>query len=446
VGREVAPALGELPVYELLGIVLLLLASAFFSSSETALTALSEARIRQIQSERPGLSRLFQRWLDNPSRIISTLLVGNNIVNVSASVLGARIARMYLGSWADAVAVGVMTLLLLSFGEVAPKVFAKRAAAYWAPRVIRLVCLLDTLLRPLSWMFSALGRATIRTAGAAGVPTEEPTVTETEIEHMIALGEREGVLGAERGAMLRSVLEFEDTTIKEVMVPRTDLVGLNITAPLADVLAAVNNSRHSRFPVYRDRLDNIVGTLHVKDLLRHIGQSETCTTFDWTEHIRPNPMFVPEMQKVSQLLRDMQTRRLHIAIVVDEFGGTSGLVTLEDVLEEIVGEIQDEYDAEEPLIQDLGGGKFLADARLPLWDLGQRLQVEFPEQGDYETLGGFVTHTVGRVPERGTKFEWNDITFTVREADARRVRRVELERRPPPSTSTEPGSNEGDAD
>jgi putative hemolysin len=430
--------LAELPVNDLLGIVLLIFGSAFFASAETALTALSEARIRQLQDERPRLRRHFQRWLDHPARIMSTLLVGNSAVNVGASVLGAHIAHLYLESWADAATVGVMTFLLLSFGEVAPKVFAKRFASWWAPRVVRWVCLLDTVFRPLSWFFSRLGKATVRTAGAAGVPTEEPTVTETEIEHMIDLGEREGVLDAHQGELLRSALEFEDTVVNEVMVPRTEMVALSITAPLADVLAAVNDSRHSRFPVYRDARDKIVGTLHVKDLLRHIGDADGCHTFDWTEHVRPNPMFVPETQKISKLLRDMRTRRLHLAIVVDEFGGTSGIVTLEDLLEEIVGEIQDEFDAEEPLIQDLGQGKFLANARVPMWDLGQRLDVEFPDAGDYETLGGFVTHRLGRLPERGAHFDWENFTFTVREADARHVRRVEILVRPPATNEPAP--------
>jgi putative hemolysin len=436
--------LSDLPVYDLGGIALLLLASAFFSSSETALTALSEARIRQLQDERPRLRRHFQRWLDHPARIIATLLVGNNIVNVAASVLGARVAGMYLASWADAVAVGVMTFLLLSIGEVAPKVFAKRAAAYWAPRVVVLVCWLDIALRPLSWLFASIGKATVRTAGAAGVPTEDPTVTETEIEHMIDLGEREGVLAAERSEMLRSVLEFEDTTVKEVMVPRTDLVSLDITSPLAEVLKVVNESSHSRFPVFRDSRDKIVGTLHVKDLIGHIGKTETCDTFDWTQHVRPSPLFVPETQKVSKLLRHMQTRRLHLAIVVDEFGGTSGIVTLEDILEEIVGEIQDEYDTEEPLIADQGAGRFLADARVSMWDLGQRLAIEFPDAGDYETLGGFVTHHLGRVPERGAHFDWRNMTFTVRDADARRVHRVEILVRLRSSQPPEEGSAPGD--
>jgi CBS domain containing-hemolysin-like protein len=430
-------------MYEVLGIVLLLLASGFFSSAETALTALSEARIRQLQDEHPRLRRFFQRWLDHPPRLIATLLVGNNIVNISASVLGARIAHRYLGSWADAAAVGIMTLLLLSFGEVAPKVFAKRAAPYWAPRVIRLVCYIDWLLRPLSFVFSKLGRATVRGAEAAGMGTEEPTVTETEIEHMIDLGEREGVLEKQHGDMLRSVLEFEDTTVKEIMVPRTEMAMINIAAPLADVLRMVNDSRHSRFPVFRDRLDNVIGTLHVKDLLRHVGEVTTCNTFDWTEHVRPKPLFVPETQKISDLLREMQTRRLHLAVVVDEFGGTSGLVTLEDVLEEIVGEIQDEYDAEEPMIQETPDGLLLADARVSLWELGQRLDTEFPEDNDYGTLGGFVTHEVGRLPERGAQFDWRGHTFTVREADARRVRRVEIRRPPPPPADPDdPKSND----
>ncbi|MDI7268939.1 MAG: hemolysin family protein [Myxococcota bacterium] len=417
----------DLPFNDLLGIGVCLIASAFFSSAETALTALSESRIRQIQEENPRLRRRLQRWLDNPARILASLLVGNNIVNVAASVMGARVAHRYLGSWADAAAVGTMTLLLLSFGEVAPKTFAKRAATFWARRVIGPVCLIDSALRPLSWLFDRLGRATARTAAGAGVP-EEQSVIEGDLQHMIAIGQREGVLGVEHGEMLRSLIEFEDTIVKEIMVPRTGIHAVREDESAHNVLTVATAGGHSRLPVYRDSLDNIVGVLHVKDLLRHLGSPESCAVFDWKAHVRSRVTFVPETQKVSAVLRGMQTRREHLAIVVDEFGGTSGMITLEDIVEEIVGEIQDEHDAEEPLVREDADGRLIADARLPLWDLGERLGVRFPDEGDYETLGGFVTQLLGRLPERGARVVWEAFEFVVLDADARRVRQVEIVR------------------
>jgi len=432
IGLEAAPELPDLPVYDLLAIAVCLLASAFFSSAETALTSLAESRVRQLQDEFPHLRKRFQTWLDNAPRLIATLLVGNNVVNIAASVLGARVARRYLDSWADAVAVGTMTLVILTFGEVIPKTFAKRAATFWAPRVIRGVCFLDTVLHPLSWVFSRIGHSLADRAENAGVPSE-PSVTEGELQHMIDIGEREGVLGADHGDMLRAVLEFEDTLVKEVMVPRTEIQAVPIDSPLQEVLAIVNSSGHSRLPVYRGQIDNIIGMLHVKDLLPHLGTGDACSNFDWKAHVRAAPKAVPETQKLSALLRQMKIRREHMAIVVDEFGGTSGLVTLEDVLEEIVGEIQDEYDAEEPLVREESDGRFVADARVPLRDLGEKLGVAFPDAGDYETLGGFVAHLFGRLPERGARIEWESLALTVRDADARRVRFVEIRRVAPPS-------------
>jgi CBS domain containing-hemolysin-like protein len=436
--REARLELGSSPLAsELLGVGVLVVLSAFFSSAETALTALTVGRLKQIQEEKPKLRRYLQRWLDHPGSILATLLVANNVVNVAVSVLSARIAHFYLGTWADAIAVGAATLILLSFGEVVPKVFAKRTAPYWATRVIRPVCWIDSLLRPVSWIFSRLGAVALRGADAAGVAAE-PSVTEDELEHLIDVGEREGVLAHERGEMLRSVLEFQDTMVKEIMVPRTEMVAVPVTAPLDDVLRIVQDSRHSRIPVYRDRYDNLVGVLYVKDLLRYVGRAPPAAETGWTEIVRPSPMFVPETQKVSALLHDMQTRRLHLAVIVDEFGGVSGLVTLEDVLEEIVGEIQDEDDAEEPLVQQRDDGSLLADARINLWDLGEKVEREFPDDADYETLGGFVTASLGHVPHRGESFEWNGLAFTVREADARRVHRVEIRVANPPPADTEP--------
>ena len=416
--------------------------SAFFSSSETALTALGEARVRSLVDTGGRRASFLRLWQAHPDRILSALLVGNTLVNVGLGSLTALMADEAGYSHGIALLTGVTTVLLLLFGEITPKTFAKRHASGYAVFIMPLVALVYWILYPLAWVFVQVPRALSRAIGSAPVSVE--SVTSQELEYLIELGARQGSIDKVREELLSSVLAFTEVLVKEIMIPRTQVVALEETATYEEALKLVTESELSRIPVYRGSLDEVVGVLHAKTLLAGVKKGIEPAELRLVKYIK-EPFFVPEVMKVSRLLTEMQRRKTHLAIVVDEFGGTSGIVTLEDVVEEIVGEIHDESDVEEKRLKVLSDGVVLADAQVSIRDLEEHLGVEFPEGGDYETLGGFLTATAGRVPPPGSLVVWGGLTFTVKAADDRRVQKVEIARKPAAgATATGPQHTAGE--
>ncbi|MGC3998389.1 MAG: hemolysin family protein [Anaeromyxobacter sp.] len=422
--------------------VVFTIASAFCSGTETALTALGDARARQLRDAGGRRARLLTLWVDHPERVLSTLLIGNTLVNVGAGALAAAMGTdMALAAgWSEATAVAtataVTTAVILFFGEIIPKTVGKRHPVRVAVAVIPVVQAVTLLLWPVT---VAVTHVSGWFVGRFGGKQASPAVTSEEIEYLIEMGTREGVLDEVKEELLNSVLEFADRVAREIMVPRTRMVAIDRALSPAALLKIITENPFSRMPVYEGSIDNVTGILLVRELLPEVVAGRPVVL---DRHVKP-AFFVPEGMKVSRLLKEMQRRRTHLAIVVDEFGGTSGLVTLEDAIEEIVGEIQDEADVEAAPIKAVPGGAWLADAAVPLHDLeaylNERLdeaapegtpaaEVHFPE-GDFETLGGFVTATAGRVPAVGELLTWDGLTFTVRAGDERRVTRVEIARR-----------------
>jgi len=437
---------GPVSTWELLVGLVFLAGSAFCSGSETALTALGDARTRQLVEAGGRRARLLRLWMEHPERVLSTLLFGNTLVNIGAGALAgtvaSEVAQAY--AWGEggvlAVLTGLTTAVILFLGEVVPKTLAKRHPVRVALGVIPAVYLLYWLLWPVS---TGLVRATDLVVRAFGGrrPTG-PAVTSDEIEYLIEMGTREGVLDEVKEELLNSVLEFADRVVKEVMVPRTKMVAIDKASAPDEIVRVVSENPFSRMPVYEGTVDNVVGILLVRDIIQELakGPMRSAPLDRW---MKP-AFFVPEQMKISRLLKEMQRRKTHLAVVVDEFGGTSGLCTLEDVLEEIVGEIQDEGDVEQAPVKPIGEGLWLADAAIPVHDLEEYLnheveglaedrahEIRFPEEGDFETLGGFLTATAGRVPQVGALIAWNGLTFTVRSGDERRVTRVEIARKAP---------------
>jgi putative hemolysin len=404
-----------------------LLGAAFFSSAETALTALGEARVRSLIDTGRRSAAFLKLWQNHPDRILSALLLGNTLVNVGLGSLTALMADEAGYSHGIVVLTGLTTVILLLFGEITPKTFAKRHASGYAVFIMPLVALVYWILYPLAWLFVQIPRALSRAIGSS--PPSGESVTSQELEYLIEMGARHGSIDKVREQLLSSVLAFTEVLVKEIMIPRTQVVALEETATYEEALKLVTESELSRIPVYRGSLDEVVGVLHAKTLLADVKKGIQPEEFQLTKYVR-KPFYVPEVMKVSRLLTEMQRRKTHLAIVVDEFGGTSGIVTLEDVVEEIVGEIHDESDVEEKRIKILSDGVVLADAQVSIRDLEEHLGVEFPEGGDYETLGGFLTSTAGRVPPTGSLVVWGGLTFTVKAADDRRVQKVEIARKP----------------
>jgi CBS domain containing-hemolysin-like protein len=427
--------------------------SAFCSGTETALTALGEARARQLRDAGGRRGRLLGLWVEHPERILSTLLIGNTLVNVGAGALAAAIAADLVQAtpdWVEGTVVAVLTaittVLILFFGEILPKTVAKRHPVKVSLAMIPVVRAISFLMWPLSAATTRATSAVVKLFGG-GDASSAPAVTSEEIEYLIEMGTREGVLDEVKEELLNSVLEFADRVVKEIMVPRTRMVAIDKEATPEALVRMVSENPYSRMPVFQGSVDNVVGVLLVREIVQELRHGPI-RNVPLDRYIKP-AFFVPEQMKISRLLKEMQRRKTHLAIVVDEFGGTSGLVTLEDVIEEIVGEIQDEADAEAAPIKPLGEGIWLADAAVPLHDLEAYLnaqpsaaaegseegtaapEVRFPEEGDYGTLGGFVTATAGRVPPVGAEIAWDGLVFTVRGGDERRVTKVEIARRLP---------------
>jgi CBS domain containing-hemolysin-like protein len=426
---------------EIIGIVACLIASAFFSGAETTLTRISPNRAEHLIESNPGRYGILRLWLQGRKRLLAALLVGNNLVNILASVLAYRLALRFLPHFAEAISVFGLTLVILVFAEITPKSLALQHAERFAVPVLRLVWVVEKLLFPLAW---PLSRIPGLLGGPSGADDGDPVVTEDEIEFHIRRGvDREVFEEQEQGELLMSAVEFSDTLVKEVMVPRTDIVGVERGISVAEALERVIESGHSRLPVYDGDLDHVVGLLYAKDLLPQVRsggppEGETIAVL-----IRDAALIVPETQKLSTLLADMRRLGQHMATVVDEFGGTAGLVTLEDIIEELVGEIRDEFDPDEPLIKELGDGRWLVDARLSLVDFEDATDIVLPDTGDYESVGGFAVAAYGRIPKKGTEISAPGLGLLVVDSDARRVKRLEVRRTGAPP-SDEPGRR-GDA-
>ena len=370
------------------------------------------------------LNRSLELWLESPQSFALGIAVWKCIGGTFAVVGAYVLLSTHLGAslWWSMAGVTAM-IVLLTAGEVAVRglVFtrAEELGPLLAPIVRALMWGANPLIAPSRLVFKTFRWAVgDRMGGPYWTPQEwSRLATEVESEE----------LGRDSGELLRSMIEFSDTVIREIMVPRTSMVALSLDATMDEVREITLHGGHSRIPVYDETIDNICGLLHVKRLFAaEIEARERDEEASLANLLRPT-FFVPEVMKISELLREFQRRKTHMAIVVDEYGGTAGVVTLEDIIEEIVGEIQDEYDIDEKQFRFVSETKLIADGRVNLFDLGESIGVEFPDEGQYETLAGFITDRAGYLPEAGTSVQWQNLTFVVREADSRRIALVELE-------------------
>lgn len=428
----------EGPSTDIILIVASIVASGFFSASETALTSIGEIRTLQlIREDAPGKG-LLELWQHFPNRVLTTILIGNNLANIGASAIATDLsyrlmpaAELGEGSrTALAAAVGVMTFLVLIFGEIVPKTYAKHNAE----RVLRggplLVVLYRlTYLTGATRLLVAIARGIAHLLGAK-ITTDGPMVRIEDIEHMVRVGAETETINTDEARYLAGVLELDDTVAREIMTPRTDVHAIDIAAPVPDLLDLIRREQHSRWPVYREQIDEIAGILYVKDLLEVLVERGP-DDVQLEELVRP-AHFVPESRKVADLLKDFRSMKVHMAIVVDEFGGMSGLVTLEDVIEEIVGEIYDEYDDEEDeQVTEVEEGVFRLEGGTSLRDVEHALGIEVPNEIDSDTIAGLIVEEAGEVPSIGYATELAGFEFTVTEADERAIRMVEARAQTP---------------
>lgn len=431
--HSILTGLGGVPTWEWVVLVGSLALSALFSIAETVLMVHGPARTQQLIEQHPRWASTLGLWLRESEQVLTTILIGNNLLNTATSVLMGDIASRALNSEAIGIAIALATFMILVFVEITPKAFAKDRAGLLMAPVLYFIRLWHWVLYPVSWPLARFIRLMIgRKAGDKSVPTILPN----EIQYLISLGEREKVLDADRADMLDAVFDLSHTVAREVMTPRTEMNAIRIGSDLKSVMRNVIDTGHSRIPVFKERIDNIIGVLYVKDLMRFLAPGGEAG-FDLEKRLRPVE-FVPENQPIIKLLKTFQKERTHMAVVVDEYGGVSGVVTLEDVLEEIVGPIQDEYDVpeQERLLVAEGDNAWLVDAGINVEDLEEQIEIKLPEASgpdEYDTLGGYVVSHFDRVPDPGAVITLEGIQLTVRESDGRRVRRVLIQKMETPS-------------
>ena len=425
--QEATLSTGDIVVGALV-LVLLLALSALFSGSEVALFTLDTVQKEELDASEDAASRRVIRLLSKPRSLLVSILILNTLVNVGAAITAAVLTQEIASAnaWSPLVTIiteiVVLTFVILVVSEITPKLIAAREPVIFSRRMSRFLLILHRMLLPLS---SILARSTMAFHGRFEQSGEK--ISADDLKTMAEIGEAHGTIEQEERALIHSIVDFGDTSVREVMINRLDINALNVGATVEEAVEIIRLSGHSRLPLYVEHLDNILGIVYAKDLLRILTEHPGQNSIDWTRLARP-AIFVPLGKMMDDLLRDFQTRKTHIAIVVDEYGGTAGIVTLEDVLEEIVGEIRDEHDEdEEELFEKVSDTEFLVDARIDLDDLNELLGTKIDtEQFDFETLGGLIFDLAREIPEEKDSFVHEGVVFEVSEVDNNRIGKVKV--------------------
>jgi putative hemolysin len=412
----------NVPAWEWLTILACLVLSGFFSGSETAFVSLSRAKFHTLIHGRDRKPDPLNIWVSNPSALLTSILIGNNLVNIGASALATDIATRIFLNRGIAVAVGVMTLVILVFGEITPKVVARRYAERYVLIAAYSLAAFYYLTWPLTRVFTTVTHLLLRMTGGGPGPDFE-TIQSDELQFLVALSAREGGIDRYPAHLIDRVIRFQNKTVKDAMVPRTEVVALELSEKVQRILKVTNQSGHSRLPVYRESLDEVVGVFHVKDLLSE--PMESLDHFQLAQHLQP-PYFVPESAHLGRAIREFQKSRIHLAVVVDEFGGTEGIITLEDILEELVGEIQDEFDREVVTMKKLPSGALEVSGRTPVEDL-RKIFPDWTRDVPSKTVGGLIMEIMGKVPTPGETVQTEGLRFTVLGSSERQIKRVSVE-------------------
>ncbi len=412
------------PFLQLLIFFILLLMSAFFSGSEAAFFSLSREMIDRLRESRSKHSYRVVRLLEKPRFLLITILVGNTIVNVAAASVAALftsdLSHQYQFSEDVAILleVIVVTIVLIIFSELTPKIFAVKNSYKFAAAVSIPIRIISVMLYPIVVVLNNFPEIF---TGLFATRIKKHLLSKEELKTLIEVSEEKGALEEDEKEMIHSILEFTKTTVREIMVPRIDMVRVEKNTSLEDLIEIINQRGHTRIPLYDEKVDNILGIIHAKELLPFIG--DRAKKFDLVSLARP-ALFVPESKLIDELLKDFQVEKQHMAIVVDEYGGTAGLITLEDVIEEIVGEIQDEYDIETPLIKKINENTFLVDAKIDLDELNEELGINLPDDISYESLGGFILDLTGAVPLKKQEIKYNVYRFIIEKIERNRIVQV----------------------
>ncbi|MFN4227111.1 MAG: hemolysin family protein [Candidatus Ratteibacteria bacterium] len=415
----------EVPLSSYLVFLFLIFLSAFFSASETAFISLGRYHYQKLLEIDRKRGEMLSFWFENPEKILITTLVGNNFVNILASVFAATISYQYFRIVIPAIIAGIMTFIILIFGEIIPKSFAKKYPEKIALYTSYPLRIFSVVFYPFVKIFLFISNIFLMIFRQK-IDTIIPTLTEEDVKAMIIAGEKEGVIEREEKDMIHSIFELGDKMVKEIMTPRVNIVGVEENTTLEDIVKKMSLYGYSRMPVYKENIDKIVGIVYIKDIIAK--QTENSWEKLKAKDIIRNVYFVPETKKVIELLRELQMLKLQMAIVIDEYGGTSGLVTMEDLIEEIVGEISDEFKKDEKEYLKINVDKYLIRGTMEIEKVEKLLGIKVPEDIDVETIAGFVLANLGKFPKKGENFEYENYRFIVQDADEKIIKWVKAEK------------------
>ncbi len=407
-------------------LIVALILCGLASAAETALTSVSRIKLKNMVEEGDEKAIEVDRLISQPNTFLSTILIVNNVAVIVASTMATVLALRFSTSLGELLSTIITSLVVLIFCEITPKTAAVQNPLKVARAMVKPVRAAAWLLHPVVVSLSAITNFLVRILGGQMVH-HGPFVTEEELKLLVTVGEEEGVLEEEETEMIHSIFEFADTTVREVMVPRIDMVTLESDATVDEAANLALEVGFSRIPVYEETIDNIIGVLYTKDMLKQLREGHA--TYPVRDLVRP-AYFVPETKKLDDLLREIRQRRTHMAIVVDEYGSVAGLVTIEDLVEEIVGGIRDEYDHEENVYEEITPDEYIVDAKISINDFNDLMETELDNE-DYDTVGGFLYAQLDKIPVVGDTITFENLKFTVLATKGRRITKVRVQREQP---------------
>ena len=408
--------------YEIAALIAMIGLSGYFSGLEVALVSIRYSKIEQMIKDKVKGASSLRKLKSNPSRMMSSVNLGNNLASIAATALATDISLKLFGDDGLAIAIGIMTFLILIFGEITPKTYCNANAAKVAIKHSRILLIFGYVLFPIVWIFEIITKGMIKLTGSSDIP---PGLTEDEIKEVVEQGYKDKAIEKQESELVHGALNFDDIVIRTVMTPRTKMFKLNSKMMLFEALPEINKSGFSRIPVFADNTDQIVGIVHVRDVLKKLEGDEKIISL---EQIMREPVFVSQEKRVSDLLKEMQGRRTHMAIVLDEFGGVEGCVTLEDLLEEIVGEIEDETDTKKPSFQRDGQNAIVTDGDIEIDIINDIFKSNIPPGDDYSTLNGLLHEQLHDMPKEDDKIEIDSLRIIIEKVSKNKPEKIRIEK------------------
>ena len=408
--------------YEIAALIAMIGLSGYFSGLEVALVSIRLSKIEQMVKDKVKGAVSLHKLKSNPSRMMSSVNLGNNLASIAATALATDLSLKLFGDDGLAIAIGIMTFLILIFGEITPKTYCNANAAKVAVKNSKILLIFSYALFPIVWIFEIITKGMIKLTGSSDMP---PGLTEDEIKEIVKQGYKDKAIEKQESELVHGALNFDDIVIRSVMTPRTKMFKLNSKMMLFEALPEINKSGFSRIPVFAENTDQIVGIIHVRDVLKKLEGDEKIISL---EQIMREPVFVSQEKRVSDLLKEMQGRRTHMAIVLDEFGGVEGCVTLEDLLEEIVGEIQDETDTEKPSFQRDGQNAIVTDGDIEIDTINDIFKSNIPPGDDYSTLNGLLHEKLHDMPKEDDKIEIGSLRIIIEKVSKNKPEKIRIEK------------------